>query len=111
MVALPVTIRAARGSRIEVDGTDRGAAPLFGLLLSPGSHRIAELSAQGTRVEVEFQVDEDNLQLDFTREAGAASEPVPGAIAPELSAEPAAVGEVEETRTQRVEDLHGADAA
>jgi hypothetical protein len=64
---LPVTVRAARGSRIEIDGADRGNAPLFGLLLSQGVHRVAETSSQGVRVEVEFDVHDENLTLDFTR--------------------------------------------
>jgi len=97
---LPVTIRAGRGSRIEIDGIDRGKAPLFGLLLPAGSHRIVELSERGMPVEVLFEVSDENLRLDFTRDIGRSTKPLSDTG---LGAEPQRADEADETRAQAID--------
>jgi hypothetical protein len=62
---LPVTVRAGAGASIEIDGIDRGKAPLFGILLSAGTHRAVALAPDGTRTEQLFEVNEQNLEIVF----------------------------------------------
>jgi len=62
---LPVTVLARPGLIIEIDGVVRGEAPLFGLLLTEGTHRAAAAAADGTRSEFLFEVDEQNLEVRF----------------------------------------------
>ena len=51
--------------KAEIDGIERGASPLFGLLLSEGTHRVVAIAADGTRDEQLFEVDDQNLEVTF----------------------------------------------
>ena len=62
---LPVTVRAQTGWAIEIDGVARGTAPLFGVLLTEGTHRGVARSADGRQAELLFEVNEDNLTVVF----------------------------------------------
>ncbi len=62
---LPVTLLARPGLLIEIDGVVRGEAPLFGLLLTEGTHRAVAAEPDGTRNEFLFEVNSQNLEVRF----------------------------------------------
>jgi len=62
---LPVTVRAPAGMVIQVDGVERGVAPMFGLLLSEGTHRVVATTPSGDTNEQLFEVNESNLEVLF----------------------------------------------